>query len=439
LSPAQFPQQDWWRQFGDAELDRLIATALTASPDLHSALDRVRAAQAAANEADSARLPRIDLAASVTRERLSENDIYPPPLGGAIVNRAQTLATAQWTPDFFGGERARLDAAIGQARAAEADAQAARVLLASDVAQGYFNLARLQAQQRLDATLLDQREHTLRLVQQRVGAGLDTTLAERQAQAEAPQIRVHAAQLDAQIAAQRHALAALLGTVPAATGTLNAQLPPRALPALPTQLPAELLGHRADVVAARWRVESATRDVAAIKTTFYPDINLAAFVGFEAIGLSHWLTAGSNEYGVKPAISLPLFDAGRLRAQLAQHTAQLDLAIDSYNARVLAALREVADQLSSWRALQTGLQQQQTVQHALDAAAALAQTRYQAGLDNYLAVLVAQAAALQQQRNLIDLQAQTCSAEVALIRALGGGYADEQSPSSNLSAGVRHE
>jgi NodT family efflux transporter outer membrane factor (OMF) lipoprotein len=375
----------------------------------------------------------------VTRERLSENDIYPPPLGGAVVNSASTRATARWAPDFFGGQRARLDAAIGQARAAEADAQAARVLLASAVAAGYFNLARLQAQQGLAQTPLAQREHTLQLVQQRVDAGLDSTLAQRQAQAEVPQIRGDLAQLDAQLAVQRHALAALTGAAPSATAALDAQLPHGTPPAPPDQLPAELLGHRADVVAARWRVEAATRDVAATRTTFYPDINLAAFVGFEAIGLSHWLSAGSNIYGVKPAISLPLFDAGRLRAQLEQHTVQRDLAIEQYNARVLAALREVADQLASWRAVQTQIAQQAAVQRALDSAAALAQQRYRAGLDNYLGVLVAQGAALQQQRKQIDLQALAWRDDVALNRALGGGYDAALRVATPPIAGVRHE
>jgi NodT family efflux transporter outer membrane factor (OMF) lipoprotein len=425
-----FPQQAWWQTYQDAQLDALMQQALAASPDVKIALSRVRRAQAAAAEADSALFPQLGAAASVTRERLSENDIYPPPLGGAVVDSATVRATAQWQLDLFGKNRATLDAAIGQTRAAEADAQAARVLLTSQVAQGYFNLARLQAQQRLDAVLLAQREHSLQLVQLRVGAGLDSTLAQRQAQAEVPQIRAHSAALAEQIALQRHALAALLGAEPAATVGLNAALPRTPLPQPPTQISAELLGHRADVAAARWRVESDLRGIDAAKAGFYPNINLSAFIGFDAIGLSNWLTAGSRTLGLAPAISLPIFDAGRLRAQLKGRTAQTDEAIEQYNTRVLAALREVADALSSWRALQLQLGEQRAVTRALDSASALALQRYQAGLSNYLTVLTAQSAALEQQRTLLDLQVRAYSLNVALIQSLGGGYTAPATTSS---------
>ena len=420
---AMFPQQAWWQAYHDTQLDALMRQALAASPDVKIALSRVRRAQAAAAEADSVRYPQLGAAASVTRERLSENDIYPPPLGGAVVDTATLRATAQWQLDLFGKNRATLDAAVGQTRAAEADAQAARVVLTSQVAQGYFNLARLQAQQRLDALLLAQREHSLQLVQLRVGAGLDSTLAQRQAQAEVPQIRAHSAALGEQIALQRHALAALLGAEPAATAGLNAALPITPLPSPPAQMPAELLGHRADVVAARWRVESDLRGIDAAKAGFYPNINLSAFIGFDAIGLSNWLTAGSRTLGLAPAISLPIFDAGRLRAQLKGRTAETDEAIEQYNASVLAALREVADALSSWRSLQAQLGEQSVVSSALDSASGLALQRYQAGLSNYLTVLAAQSAALEQQRTMLDLQARAYSLNVALIQSLGGGYA----------------
>jgi outer membrane protein TolC len=162
--------------------------------------------------------------------------------------------------------------------------------------------------------------------------------------------------------------------------------------------------------------------ITAAKAAFYPNINLSAFIGFDAIGLSNWLTAGSRTLGLAPAISLPIFDAGRLRAQLKGRTAQTDEAIEQYNTSVLDALREVADALSSWRALQAQLGEQNAVSGALDSASTLALHRYQAGLTNYLTVLTAQSAALEQQRTLLDLQARAYTLNVALIRALGGGY-----------------
>jgi NodT family efflux transporter outer membrane factor (OMF) lipoprotein len=241
-----------------------------------------------------------------------------------------------------------------------------------------------------------------------------------------PQIRRDLAALDEQIAIARHALAVLIAAEPAATAQLTARLPLNRQTDAPTEIPAELLGHRADVVAARWRVESELQSVHEAKAAFYPNINLTAFVGLEAIGLSQWLTADSRMLGAGPAISLPIFDAGRLRAQLQGRSAQTDVAIESYNATVLNALREVADKLASSQTLQTQLQEQKHTLTQLSAAYELAVARYRAGLSNYLVVLDADNAVLQQHSTLIDLQARATDVQVGLMLALGGGYVAPQ-------------
>lgn len=417
-----FPSKNWWEGYADTRLDALIQQAILANPSLKIAQSRVIEAQASATAIGSARYPQLNGEAKTTRERLSATSIYPPPLGGSTVTMNSAQLTGQWQLDLFGKNRAALDAAIGQTRAAEADAQAARVLVAANVAQQYFNLARLQMQQSLDRTMLRQREHTLDLVKQRVTAGLDTTLAERQAQAEVPQIRRDLAALDEQVALARHGLATLLGEEPSTTDNLVAHLPTMALPTVPDHLPAELLGHRADVVAARWRVESELHGIQETRAEFYPNINLNAFIGFESLGLSKWLSAGSRTLGVGPALSLPIFDAGRLRAKLRGNTARTDAAIESYNATVLNAMRDVADQLSSWHALQAQLKEQISAQAAVSSAYDLALARYRGGLTNYLDVLTAENTVQQQRHTLIGLQARVYEIDVALMQALGGGY-----------------
>lgn len=421
-SPQVFPQQRWWMIFGDAQLNGLIDHAIAANPSLKVAQSRVVEAQASAAAINSARYPQLNGDAKITRERLSENSIYPPPLGGSTVTMNSANLSGQWQLDLFGKNRAALDAAIGQSRAAEADAQAARVLLAANVAQSYFNLARLLAQQDLERDLLRQRKQILELVSQRVAAGLDATLAQRQAQAEVPQIRRDLAALDEQIALARHGMAALIGAGPGATDRLVARFPAVAMPQMPSQIPAELLGHRADVVAARWRVESELQGIREARAAFYPNINLSAFIGFESIGLSKWLSAGSRTFGAGPALSLPIFDADRLRARLRGRTARADAAIESYNATVLNALRDVADQLSSWHTVQAQLQEQMAARKAVGSAYDMALARYQEGLTNYLNVLTAENAVLQQRNKLIDLQARVYDLDVGLMRALGGGY-----------------
>ena len=190
------------------------------------------------------------------------------------------------------------------------------------------------------------------------------------------------------------------------------------------QSPADLIGRRADLVAQRWRVDAATNQVDAAKAQFYPDINLVAFVGLSSLGLDRFVDAGSRTYGVGPALHLPLFDGGRLRAQLETRRADVDAAIVAYNGTLLRALREVADEVTSLQAIERQQQAQAEATAAADAAYELAVQRYQAGLGNFLVVLTAQTNVLAQRRAASDLKARHLAAEIGLARALGGGYRD---------------
>jgi NodT family efflux transporter outer membrane factor (OMF) lipoprotein len=187
-------------------------------------------------------------------------------------------------------------------------------------------------------------------------------------------------------------------------------------------LPSDLLGRRADIAAARWRVEAATQDVSSARSQFYPNINLVAFAGFSSIGLDRLWGAGSEQWGFGPALRLPLFDGGRLRANLRGKAADLDAAIESYNAAVIDALRDVADQLASQQALARQQAEQRAAQTFAENAYAIALQRHEAGLVNRLGVLSAQTAVLNQQRQGVDLAARALDNQVALLRALGGGY-----------------
>ncbi|MEP6823984.1 MAG: efflux transporter outer membrane subunit, partial [Ramlibacter sp.] len=192
--------------------------------------------------------------------------------------------------------------------------------------------------------------------------------------------------------------------------------------AMPAAIPANLLGARADVAAARWRVEAAGYDVKNARAQFYPNINLVAFAGFSSIGLSRLVESGSQQWGVGPAIRLPIFEAGRLRANLRGKTADLDAAVESYNAAVIDAVREVADQVASGQSVTRQQVEQRQAQEAAEAAYDIAIQRYKAGLGNYLNVLTAENAVLAQRRLAVDLAARALDAQVGLMRALGGGY-----------------
>lgn len=415
----------WWRGLGDASLDALVERALGGHPGLGVAQARLDRAVAAIAGQQAEGGAKVRLSADATREHFSANSIYPPPLGGAI----HTLANAQiggvWEFDFFGRHQAAIVSAIGAARAAEADLAAARQLLASQVVQAYVQLALLDDQRAVAGRALAQRQDVLGLIRQRVAAGLDTRLELRQGEGALPDARQQIEQIDEKIGATRLALAALTAQPPAALASLTPSLATLKPIALPAAVPADLLGRRADIAAARWRIESATQGVQAAKAQFYPNVSLTAFIGLSSIGLDELVRSGSRQYGAGPAIHLPIFDAGALRANLGVRTADLDASVQAYNAAVIDAVRESADQLNTLGSLARQQAQQAQAQAAAESAYDIARQRYAAGLTNQLVLLQAETSVLAQRRQALELRARALSAQAALARALGGGWAPQ--------------
>lgn len=420
-APAFVPSPEWWREFGDENLNRLIAQALQGNPNLKIAQARLAKAQAATEGARSALLPHANAELDAQRQKFSANNIYPPPIGGSIFDLGTLHLNGSWEIDFFGKNQAALNAALTGAQAAQADAQAARVLLSTNVARAYFQLARIDDTLEVAKRTLAQREESLKLVQDRVGAGLDTNLELRQSEGALPDARQQIEALNEQAEIARHALAALTGQGNQPVDVTPSVAQVKAI-ALPSQLPADLLGQRPDIVAARLRVQAAGYDVKNAKAQFYPNINLVAFAGFSSIGLGKLLNAGSQEWGVGPAIRLPIFEAGQLRANLRGKNADLDAAVESYNAAVLDAIRDTSDQVTSAQSIARQQKEQRDAQAAAESAYQIAVQRYKAGLGTYLNVLSAETAVLAQRRLGVDLAARALDTQVALIRALGGGY-----------------
>lgn len=414
--------QAWWRDFGDDALSQLVERALADSPSLKAAQTRIERAQAAVEGADASSGLQLNGSFDATRQRYTENGLVPRPLAGSTQTSATLQAAASWELDFFGRNRSALEAALGAQRAAQADAEAARALLAANVAHNYFQLARLVEQREVAQRTLAQREETLDLIRRRVSAGIDTNVELHQGEGALPETRQQIEALDEQIALTRHALAALTVQPPAATASLAPRMQQVQATPLPAAVPADLLGRRADVAAARWRVEAATKDAAAARAQFYPNVNLVAFAGFSAIGLDQLLKVGSRQYGIGPAVTLPILDGGRLRANLRGKTADLDAAVESYNASVIDAVRDVADQIASLQSVVRQQAEQARAQGSAENAYTLAMQRYKAGLGTYLTVLSAESSVLAQRRQATDLKARALDSQVALIRALGGGY-----------------
>lgn len=428
--PAKTMSTEWWQDFGDKQLNALIAQALQSNPSLKLTQARLARAQAVTEVANAATRPQLNGQLDATRQRYTANGAVPPPLAGSIRDSGTVQLSASWELDFFGKNQAALDAALGSVNAAEADAQAAKVLLASNVARSYFQLVRLNEQTMVARRTLAQREETLKLVQDRVRAGLDTRLELSQSEGGLPEARLQVESLQEQMALTRNALGALIGQPDRASTIIPQALTAINIVAVTSRLPADLLGRRPDIAAARWRVEASSKDVVNAKTQFYPNINLVAFAGFSSIGLNRLLDSGSQQWGVGPALRLPIFDAGRLRANLRGKTADLDAAVESYNAAVLDAVRDVADQVASMQAIGRQQTEQSAAQDAAESAYEIAVQRYKAGLGNYLNVLTAETNVLAQRRSSVDLSARALDTQVALIRALGGGYTAADLPAS---------
>lgn len=422
-SDAPWPSPRWWAPYGDTALDRLVDAALAQQPSLQVAEARIRQAAAAAAGAEASSGPQTQLSADATLQRFTEHGLVPPALAGATRWNNNLQLGLRWDLDLFGRQRAALDAAIGRQRAAQADAEAARVELAAQVVQQYVQLARTVALRGLAGRVWQNRRQTLELVQQRVEAGLDGRAELHRAEAAVLQAAQDIDAHDEAAERQRHALAELCGQGPSSLAGLSPLLPAPRLDPAAQVLPADLLGRRADLVAQRWRVEAALHDVTLARAQFMPNLDLGAFVGLSSLGLGRWLNLGSRTAGVGPALRLPLFDAGRLRAGLDARGAELDAAIEAYNGTLLRALHEAADEIGTLQALQRLQQGDAELGHRHEALLQIARQRRQAGLGHRLAVLAAEEQLLLMHRTAIDLQARRVGAEAALARALGGGIA----------------
>lgn len=416
-----WPVASWWTAYGDPQLDRLVDRALRDNPGLALAQARIDKARAQAGALAAIDGPQVSANAESNRQRLSGNYIYPPSLAGGYTSINRAALDFSLELDLWGRNRAALDAALGRSRAAEAEAAGTRLALAGAVTQAYLQFDRLHRLRDVAEATVRQREKLQELVRLRHRAGLDSSAEILQAAGSIAAAQAERRALDTQLEVIRHQLAALVGEGPDAGLALTPpSLAPDAAGRLPDSLPADLLGRRPDVVAQRWRVEASQRDSDAARAEFYPNINLNGFVGLQSLGLSNLAEAGSRIIGVGPALHLPVFDSGRLRAGLAGRHADQDAAIAQYNATLLGALQEVADALTGWRGAAAEAHAQQQALKRYEEAWQLTETRYRAGLTPYTAVLAAETPLLAQRRLNAELRSRQLDASAALARALGG-------------------
>jgi NodT family efflux transporter outer membrane factor (OMF) lipoprotein len=428
-SSAAWPRADWWAAYKDPQLDALIDEALAGNPTLRVAQARTRKALASAATAKAVLYPQVNGDLEVSREQAPAHGLTPPPPGSRWGTLYQLQATLDWELDLWGKNRDAYESALGQARAAEVDSQAARLALSVGIAQAYVQLDRAYLQLDVAQATLKEREQIYALTRDRNAAGIDSRLELKQAEAALPATREQIEQLQETIGLTRNTLAALLGAGPDRGRTIARPAPETLRPvALPSTVPAELIGRRPDIVAQRWRVEAARKDIASAQAAFYPDVNLVGLIGLQSLGAAGFLSTASRMVGLGPAVTLPIFDGGRLRGNLAGTDADYDIAVEQYNQLLADALRDIVDQMTSLASVEAQHREQTQALSDAQEAYDLALLRFREGIGNYLQVLSAESPLLVQQSLDADLRARDLEISIGLVRALGGGFTAPADP-----------
>ena len=425
---AQWPAADWWRIYNDPQLNAWIDAAQADNPALAVAQARVREAQSLAGVAHAALSPQVNGNLSLERQHWPDNIYYGPgPLSNTTSYDNTGTLGLSYHLDLWGKDKNAAEQALDAAHASAADERAAQLELEANVVRAYIGMSMNYALLDIAQATLQQQQQIVDLATRRLKGGLGTQLEVSQAETPVPEYERQIDALEEQIALGRNQLAALAGKGPGAGDSITRPTLSLGAPAgLPSTLPAELLGHRPDIVAARWTVAAQARGIDVAKANFYPDINLLASLGgYAAAGpLFQFLKSTNGGWTAGPAMSLPIFDGGRLRSQLGAADAGYDTAVEQYNQTIVSALKDVADQVVRIRSLETQANDADRSVTAAHKNYDLAKEGYRRGLTDYLNVLVAQNQLLRAQEGVARVQAERLGAHASLMTALGGGLAD---------------
>lgn len=433
---AQWPAADWWRAYNDPQLNQWVEAAQAGNPSLAAAQARVREAMSMAGVARSALSPQVNGNLSIQRQQWADNVFYGPgPLAGQQSwNNTGTLGLS-YHLDIWGKDKNAAERALDAAHASAADARAAQLELEGNVVRTYIEMSMNYALLDIAKATLQQQQQIVDLASRRLKGGIGTQLEVSQAETPLPEYERQIDEIEEKIALGRNQLAALAGKGPGAGDSIQRPTLSLNTPAgLPSALPADLIGHRPDVVAARWTVAAQARGIDVAKADFYPDINLLASIGgYAAMGpLFQFLKDPSHSWSAGPALSLPILDGGRLRSQLGAASAGYDAAVDRYNQSIVGALKDISDQVIRIRSLATQADDADRSVAAARKNYELSREGYRRGLTDYLNVLIAQNQLLRAREGVAKIQAERLGAHASLVTALGGGLdAPANGPQAN--------
>jgi NodT family efflux transporter outer membrane factor (OMF) lipoprotein len=444
--PASFKNQDgwkviqpsdaqlkgnWWELFGDPQLNALEAKVDGANQTLKMADANFRAAHANVGIYRASEAPTISVAPSISAVRDSAHQPYLSPtiVNGGEGNFVLPLEL-NYEIDLWGRIHRQVTAAREQAQASAADLANIRLSLQAELAIDYMEVRSADAQLQLLHDTVKAYTDAVNLTRDRFEGGASPLSDLTQAKTQLDSARVIETDISLTRAQYEHAIAILIGVPPAQFSLpfIPLNIEPPKMPDIPGTLPSELLERRPDIAVSERQMAAANEQIGIAQAAYYPTLSLSAVAGLQGTSALNWFTWPSRFWAVGPTFSETLFDAGRRRSVRTMASADYDATVANYRQTTLTAFQQVEDNLASLRILETEAQQQHESTDSATQSLDLSQTRYEGGVDTYLQVITWQTAALNNERNDIDIMRRRMEASVLLIKALGGGWSTGQLP-----------
>jgi outer membrane protein, multidrug efflux system len=411
--------REWWQAFNDAQLTSLVERSLRANTDVQVAVANLRQARSLITVQNATLLPQLDASGSAQRSKSS---------GAPASSLFRAGFDASWEPDLFGANRAGLDATRADALASAASLGDVQVSIAAEVATSYLQWRGTGVRLNVAQENLKLQDETLQIAQWRAQAGLGTSLEVEQARAAAEQTRAQIPLLEATLAQTANSIAVLTARAPGHLPELSRiGEAPVAPDGIAVTIPADTLRQRPDVRRAEADVRAAASRATQADAQRYPSFALSGNIGLSALTLGALGASGSGAAALLAGVSMPLFNGGALKAQVDARDAALAGAGSAYHGTVLTALKDVEDSLVALKSAQERRTTLQRATEAADNASLIARQRYGSGLIDFQTVLDTQRTQLSTQDSLASARTDVATAQVRLVKALGGGWSPEES------------
>ena len=419
-----YPKQDWWKLYNDSQLNKLIEEGLSQSPTIVQAVARVEKANAQALIVGAPVFPKVTADGNISRYKQSYNMGVPSAFVPEGFRRyANATFNFNYELDFWGKNSDTLSAAISDTKSAALMLDQAKIILSTSIAAAYANLAQYSAELEVLQETVDVRAKTLELFEKRFKNGLENENSIEQAKSNHATAEADLAAMEETIDLTRNSLAALVGASPERALKIERPKLEKMTPiGIPQVIPADLISRRPDVIAAQLALEATASRINVAKAGYYPNINLTAYVGRQSLSWDYFSKSGSLIGSYGPAIHLPIFMGGLLEGQYRWARADYETSLASYESSIIQALKEVADAITSHNALDIRVRKTTKALRAAERAYAVSKKRYSGGLSTYLEVLKAEDSLITCRRAMAQIQARAFTLDVALAKALGGGF-----------------